>query len=192
MPHATLQPSCPTGGRHPPHGPEASHDHVHPVYDRGPLPWIDGGVRRQVPARAGAAELPRGHRWLRGAGRRHGVLLEPTPQDRQSPHTAQHPRILRQLLCVSPSGPERYRVRDQNEYRDLLAFILSQDGYEVRGECSSRIVFNTFALNFFSPDARTLCVSTTGDDANQPSFITSRSCTDVASGRNTYDVIVDR
>ena len=88
--------------------------------------------------------------------------------------------------------PERYRVRDRNVYRDLLAFILAQDGYEVRGGCSSRIEFDTSARNLFSPDARTLCVSTTGDDFNQPPFITSRSCTDVASGRNTYDVIVGR
>ena len=88
--------------------------------------------------------------------------------------------------------PERYVVRDRNVYRDLLAFILSQDGYEVRGGCSSRIEFDTSARNFFAPDTRTLCVSTTGDDFYQPPFITSRSCTDVASGRNTYDVIVDQ
>ena len=100
-------------------------------------------------------------------------------------------------LVYDVDDPERYRVRDRNVYRDLLAFILSQDGYEVRVGCSSRIVVgelpvSRFARNVFSPDARTLCVSTTGDDSNQPPFITSRSCTDVASGRNTYDVIVDR
>ena len=96
-------------------------------------------------------------------------------------------------LAYGPDDPERYRVRDQNVYRDLLAFILSQDGYEVRGGCSSRIEFdNTSATNFFSPDTRTLCVSTTGDDFSQPPYITSRSCIDVVSGRNTYDVIVDR
>ena len=93
--------------------------------------------------------------------------------------------------------PERYRVRDQNIFKDLLAFILSQDGYEVRGGCSSRIVFGEipagrFSMNFFSPDARTLCVRTTEDDHGQPPFVTSRSCTDVASGRNAYDVIIDR
>ena len=100
-------------------------------------------------------------------------------------------------FAYDEDDPERYVVRDQNEYRDLLAFILSQDGYEVRGGCSSRIVFGElpiekFAVNFFSPDAQTLCMSSTGDDSNQPPFITSRSCTDVASGRNAYDVIIDR